>query len=295
MIPMKIHRVSLVPGGALEYALLMHPAPIALSRRAFVGLLPSACILSGESTKLTDAEQETFLRNAKVVRTRAAGVGITGSRRATLSDGPLTHDAHIQVIDEAKAIFQGTGGTEMNFRDTWKFNIAAYRLDRLLGLQMTPVSAERRFEGKAGSFTWWVDDVLMMELDRHKKKIKAPDAERWNCQMHVVRIFDQLICNVDRNLQNLLITKNWDLWMIDHTRAFRLHKKVIAPKNVERCDRKFLARLKELDRATLRETLQPYVNPMEIDGLLGRRDHIVQLLESNIQKLGEANVLYDRP
>jgi hypothetical protein len=77
-----------------------------------------------------------------------------------------------------------------------------------------------------------------------------------------------------RNLQNLLITKDWGLWMIDHTRAFRLHKKVIAPKNIERCDRKLRARLKELDRAVLRENLLPYVTPMEIDGLLGRRDHI---------------------
>jgi hypothetical protein len=272
----------------------MKPAPIGLSRRAFVAMLPSAGLLSGASTKLSDDEQEKFLKEARVVSTKGAGVGITGSRRATLNDGTLTHDAHIQVVDEAKAVFQGTGGTEMNFRDTWKFNIAAYRLDRLLGLKMIPVSVERRFEGRPASFTWWVDDVLMMEVDRFRKKIKAPDAERWNCQMHVVRIFDQLICNVDRNLQNLLITKDWDLWMIDHTRAFRLHKKVNAPKNIERCDRKLLARLKELDRAVLRENLLPYVTPMEIDGLLGRRDHIIQLLEANIQKKGENQVLYDR-
>jgi len=40
--------------------------------------------------------------------------------------------------------------------------------------------------------------------------------------MWVVRLFDQLIYNTDRNLGNLLIDKSWRLWMIDHTRAFKV-------------------------------------------------------------------------
>lgn len=226
------------------------------------------------------AEQEQFLLNAKVVRTKGVNTGITGTQRATLSDGQLTHDASIQTIDEYKQKFEGTQGTEFNFKDSWRFNIAAYRLDRLLDLGMIPPSVERLFNGKKGSFTWWVDDVLMDETERYKKKIEAPDTDRWNEQMWHVRMFDQLIYNVDRNLGNLLIDKDWTIWMIDHSRAFRLYDTLKAPGNLAKCDRHVIDKLKALDAATLNKEMKDYLSPQEIKGLLARRDAIVKNFES---------------
>jgi hypothetical protein len=59
-----------------------------------------------------------------------------------------------------------------------------------------------------------------MESDRKAKKLESPDPEGWNKQMYAVRVFNQLIYNVDANLTNILITKDWNIWMIDHGRAF---------------------------------------------------------------------------
>ena len=137
-----------------------------------------------------------------------------------MTDGTIEHDAHVQSIDESKTVFQGDRGTEMNFRDTWKFNVAGYRLARILGLDMVPPSIERNVRGTHSAVTWWVDNS-MMEVDRMKKHIEAPDKDSWNREMYVVRVFDQLIYNTDRNLQNLLIDADFHIWMIDHTRAFR--------------------------------------------------------------------------
>ena len=77
-------------------------------------------------------QQEEFLKKAKVARTRSAGKGVTGTARATLSDGTITHDASIQTIDESMREFRSNRGTELNFVDSWRYNVAAYRLDRLL-------------------------------------------------------------------------------------------------------------------------------------------------------------------
>lgn len=266
------------------------------SRRHILTLMPSAglCLAQQDPAALSDEARERFLREAKIQDSRQTAVGITNSRRATLSDGTLTHDAHIQVIDESKPRFDSGAGVEINFRDTWKFNIAAYKLDRLLDLHMVPVSVERPSGGQHGSFTWWVDDVLMMEAERVKRKLTSPDQDRWNCQMHVVRVFDQLIFNTDRNLQNLLITKSWNIWMIDHTRAFRVSRKIRDPRNLARCDRRLLAKLRQLNRPMVVESVRPYLQDMEIDGLLARRDAIVQLLEKRIRDTDESSVLYDR-
>ena len=169
----------------------------------------------------TDEAIEAFLKDAKIVKTKDIGKGVTGSVRATLSDGVRTHDAQIQTIDEKKAQFDAPGATEFNFEDNWRFNIAAYRVDRLLGLHMIPVTIGRTWRSKTAAFTWWIDDVMMDEGARLKTNAQPPDSTRWNHQMQLVRLFDQLIYNVDRNAGNLLISRDWRVWMIDHTRAFR--------------------------------------------------------------------------
>lgn len=238
---------------------------------------------------LTKEQMATFLRTAKVIKQRDVAKGITNSRRLTLSDGTVTHDAHMQSIDQSMMEFRGNRGTELNFKDSWKFNVAAYKLAEMLGIDyMVPMSVERNVGGAAASVTWWVDDVLMDEGQRLKDKAQPPDIASWNKQMWMLRVFDQLIHNTDRNMGNLLITKDWQIRMIDHTRAFRLSRTVLSEKNIEKCDRGVFAKMKQLDEATLIDKLKGYVNREEIRGLLARRDAIVKVIEAK----GD-NGLYD--
>lgn len=240
--------------------------------------------------KLTDAEMEDFLLHAKVIKTKSASKGITGSLRATLTDGKITHDAHIQDIDERQQQFSGSRGTvEFDFRDSWTFNVVGYRVDRLIGMNMVPVSVERRWNYKDAAFTWWLDDVMMDEQERLKVKKEPPDVGMWNQQMQMVRVFDELIANVDRNLGNLIITKDWRLFPIDHTRAFRTNQDLKKPANVTRADRGVVERMKALDKETLRKATSKYLTGYQIDAILARRDAIIKRLDS----LGPAS-LFDR-
>ena len=241
------------------------------------------------------ADQAEFLLNAKVLKRKTIGKGVTASERATLSDGKLEHDAHVQSINEEKASFTSARGTELNFKDSYKYNIAAYRLDQIMGLNMTPVSVERKVGGKTSAVTWWVDNVLMDELERHNKNVDPPDKDYFNKQMYIVRVVDQLIYNTDRNLGNLLIDKDWRLWMIDHTRAFRLQPKLENPKNLVMCDRKLLAALRKLDEDTVEEKLRPFLTKSEIKAMMKRRDLIVKFFEDAVAQKGEGAVLYDLP
>jgi len=242
---------------------------------------------AGTQARLSDAEMESFLRTARVGRARGTGKGVTDSDRATLSDGTLSHDAHIQTIDESKSKFVGERTIEFNFRDSWQFNIAVYRIDRLLGLQLVPVSVERNWRGEPAAFTWWVDDVLMDEGERLKQKLSPPDSRCWNEQTHLIRMLDQLIDNVDRNLGNMLITKGWRVWAIDHTRAFRLSK-TPRPAMLTGIDRAVLQRLEALDFAALKRIADGYITDGDIRALLSRRDGIVAHFTAH------ASLVYDR-
>jgi hypothetical protein len=248
---------------------------------------------SAPVSNLTDAEREAFLKNAKIIRTKAASKGVTGTTRVTMTDGKITHDAHVQCIDESKHEFVTDRGTELNFKDSYKFNIAAYRLARLLELTNLPVTVERKVTGKTCAVDWWVDDVMMDEAGRKQKKLDAPDINAWNHQMYVVRVFDQLIYNVDRNLTNLLILKDWNLVMIDHSRSFRLAHSLENPKNLVMCDRTLLKNLRALDPDTVQKRLMPYCTKSEVESVMVRRDIIVRFFDDQVKEKGEASVLYD--
>ena len=266
-------------------------------RRAFrsgsVVLVAVSTLLTVSSAaaqqSITAEQQEAFLKTAKIVRTRDAGKGVTGTLRVTLSDGTLTHDASVQTVDVAMNEFRSNRGTELNFKDSWRYNIAAYRLNQVLQLGRIPASVERLHRGKPGSFTWWVDEVLMDEGQRLKTKANSPDALAWNQQMWHIRLFDQLIQNVDRNLGNLIIDKSWAVWMIDHSRAFRLSSKLSSPKNLTRVERGALERLRALDAETLGTAVGEYLTSFEKRALLQRRDEIVAWFEK-----GGPSMIYDK-
>lgn len=253
-------------------------------RRTFVFLALAIPLFPQAATDahpgLSLEQKEQFLLKAPITKTRGAKNGITGTVRATLSDGAITHDASIQRINEEKARFEGIAGTELNFRDTYLFNIAAYRLGKMLGLGgMIPTSVQRFHEGSTGAWTWWVENVLMDEGERLKQNTTGPDKDRWARQTLIMRVFDQLIANTDRNIGNTLYDKEWRLWMIDHTRAFRRHYTLLNPKMLDKCDRQLLAAMKALTKDALKAELGPYVRDVEITGLLRRRDVIVQHFE----------------
>ena len=246
--------------------------------------------------ELDDAAKERFLLEGRLVRTRDAPGGITPSQHATLSLDGIEHDAHIQAIDEAKPMANLEGGPEFDFRDSYLGNVAAYRLDRLLGLGMVPVTVVRPYKRRNAAFTWWIDDVRMSETERQKKKAQPPDVTRWTRQIFVVRVFDQLAYNTDRNPGNLLIDRDWRIWMIDHTRAFKIFKTVRSEKQLgTRCARQLLAALRGLDEPTLRERMKDLLSSGQVEGLLARRDQIVACYDATVAELGEAAVFYDLP
>jgi hypothetical protein len=256
------------------------------------------CAVTGAAAQtLSRQEQVEFLRTARIVKAEAIGKGVTRPFRLTLTDGTTTHDAAFQSVDERRQVSMRTGRgqtPELNFTDSWRFNIAAPRLADLLGIgDMVPVSVERAWDGKKGALTWWVDDVLMDEEERRKTNAEAPDTETWNHQLLRMRVFTQLAHDTDRNQGNILITKDWRIVMIDFTRAFRGWDKTPDPLNIlRRCDRKLLAAMKGLTKPALQEAVGSYLMFNEINALLARRDVIVRHFESLIAQLGEEQVLY---
>ncbi|MDH4063886.1 MAG: hypothetical protein OEW19_05760, partial [Acidobacteriota bacterium] len=197
-----------------------------------------------------------------------------------------------QSVDEYKPLMQSpTGPSEVNFVDSWRYNVAAYRLAGLLGLAgMMPVTIEYRFRGARGSLAWWMES-LMDERERLKKGVRPPDPEAWNEDMLRQRVFMELVHDTDRNLGNVLVSPDWRVIMIDFTRAFRLWPTIRA-NELTRIDRALLGRLDQLTREAVEAVTADCLTPGELGAVMKRRDLIVSHYRARVKQLGEVRVLY---
>ena len=234
-----------------------------------------------------------FLRTAKITKKANINKGVTDTIRVTLSDGRITHDAQIQDVDIEKTVFEAGKASETNFKDTYRYNIGGYRLARLLGMTNVPMSVKRVVDNKDAAVTWWIDDVQFDEQGRLKQTPRqGPDPERTVKQIASRLVFDELIQNRDRNQGNLLWTKDWTLWLIDHTRAFRLGKNLVKPDQLSRCDRAQLAALRTLTFEAMDKAMGDVMRDDEMKAVLVRRDLLVKHFEDRVALLGEAIVLF---
>jgi hypothetical protein len=254
---------------------------------------PAGSVARPDDPPLSPVQIRDFLLTAKVIKHKDLGKGITRPSRLTLSDGTITHDAVFSSVQENQAVMKYAGGrTELDFVDSYGYNIAAYRLAELVGLDgMMPVTVEREWDHRKGSLAWWIDSK-MDEETRLKQKIQPPDSEDWNRQMYRMRVFAQLVADTDRNLGNVLIGPDWKLWMIDFTRAFRHTRKLLAPGDLQRCDRQLLTRLRALTAEEVAARTAPFISRAEVEPLMARRDAIVAAFEKLIAERGEDRVLY---
>lgn len=244
---------------------------------------------AAQEPNLTVDQMREFLLTAKVVNSKQLGTGKTHPWRLTLSDGTLTHDAAFQPVDIMKNREVIGGQTILNFRDTYHFNLAAYELAKLLDLDdMMPVTVERNWNRERGALSWWIPK----KWDMADYPLLVPNVDAWNKQMYKVLVFAELVYDTDRNKGNMLITEDWKLWMIDFTRAFRLEHDLMEPKNLMRCDRKLLQKLRQLDADELLEKTKPHLGKSEVKAVIARRDTIVAYFDKAVAERGEAAVLY---
>lgn len=237
-------------------------------------------------------EAEAFLREARITRIQGISTGVTAPRRATLVRGDVTRSAAFKTIDVERpgVATLSNGVVEVDFQDSWRTEVAAYEIDRMIGLEMVPATIQKSHRGETGSLQWWVESEWS-EAARRKANAQPPNVTAWNRQNWNMALFDNLIYNADRHLNNILVTKTFELRLIDHSRAFRTLQGLKDASAMGGFSRKLLAGIETLTRENLRARVGKYLSANQISSMLNRRDQILALAKKTVAEKGES-VLY---
>jgi hypothetical protein len=242
---------------------------------------------------------EDFLKTAEIVRSEEIGEGVTKPLRLYLKKGDV----------EAKAAWKNPSGLQGGFLEGWQYEIAAYELDKLIGLNMVPPAVEREFKGKPGALVYWAkSEYSLLQVVEQNIPIPKEAFEHTENMKYLVRAWDSLVANDDRTQQNLLYTKDWRVIAFDHSRSFRSTKEYTdnlmngrngikktsdgKPFLFRRLPRWFVENVKKLDHKSIKEAVGPYLTEKEIDAVIKRKDILLAEIDLMIKENGEAKVLY---
>lgn len=260
-------------------------------------IVAQVSIVNGQFTPasiLQRGELEQFLKTSEIVRSEDIGEGVTNPVRLYLKRGEVEHSG----------CWKNPKGIQKGFLEGWQYEIAAYELDKLLGLNLIPPTVERTFKGKRGSLQFWVE-TRFNDLERVEQGIKIPSQviDEWSLQKYLMRAFDCLIANEDRTQQNILYSEDWRTILIDHSRAFRSSKKfcerlvygrngLLGGKRFQQLPRTFVEKIKSLDIDTVKKAVGSYLEDKEIKAIIMRKKLLLDEIDEMIRERGEDEVLY---
>lgn len=222
-------------------------------------------------------EVETFLKTAPFRRFEEVPIGVTRPLRAFFDEGALVTSVAWKVLPP---------GRSSGYWESYKSEIAAYELDKLLGMHMVPPAVEKRWKHEVGAAVLWLQPVRAWKDVEHMPK---PDS--WNRQAVRMKMFDNLIGNPDRNAGNLLVDDSWNLYLIDHSRAFVSDTRL--PVVMVRIEPELWARMLALDEPTLVAAIGKWIGRGSVRAMLKRRDKMKVVVE-RLLKNGNESLVYVR-
>ena len=281
----------------LALATLMSSSVGVLAQSSAPGLpdLPPRVWLGPDGEPLplrTHDEVLDFLNTAEVVNMDEIPVGITRPKKVLLEKDGIRMHAVFRNVDleiDGERIADRFWTT---FRDEDQFEVAAYRLARMLGMDNVPPAVLRQIGRSEGSLQIWLEGV-MTEGSRREKGLQSPLPREWFLQNRLMYVFDNLIWNADRNLGNMLIDADWKFWLIDHTRAFQDSGDLRDPTEVTHVERVFWERLQALDEEQLGAQLGEILDSSALRSLMTRREKLIRHIEELIAERGEDVVIFD--
>jgi len=230
-------------------------------------------------------ELENFLSQAKIVAVEKNVLAGRGAAwRVTLRAGDDTRRGFFKYVNSRRPAVIAI---------SYRYEIAAYILSKLVGTPIVPPVVEREVEGRRGSLQIYLESCIS-EVDRLRAGKPAPgDPKAMADALDELTLFEGLTACA-RDVNDIMIhTDTGRLCRVDFAEAFNPSPELpAAAAAAVRCSRRLYKGLAALDPAGAEAALKRYLNPDEIQGVLARRGLILEKIKALIETKGEGAVLF---
>ena len=269
---MRINRFTFIP--VLCVAVLTLARPIALAQAP---AQDAAAPVSAKTWLDHRQEIEEYLKAAPVQgEMEKIGVGVTNPHKARFAPGGPVDKFAWKPIKP---------GNYKGYYESYKAEIAAYELDKLLTLNMVPPTVEKTVNGETGAAVMWCSPTQSFKELGGLPQPPSLKFAAWNRQIVDAKMFDNLIYNKDPNLGNWLKDPEWNLILIDHSRSFTTGKEMAH--EMQRVDAALWDKMKGLTAESLSGALSNWLNEKELKAVIERRDKMAEVIEKLVKTKGE--------
>ena len=225
------------------------------------------------------AEIEAYLRTAPIERTEGTSRGVTKPTRAFFAPGGALASMTWKALPPGHA-----GG----YFESYKSEIAAYEIDKLLELNMVPPKVERQIDGVRGVAVMWVEPAKSFADLGGVPQPPPAMAPKFTRELVRAKMFHNLVGDIDPNLGNWLVDPAWNVILIDQSRALTTTKALVH--EMQHIDRPLWNGMRGLTEERLSQRLSSWLDRGQIRALLSRRDRLQEQIDRLVRKNGEARV-----
>lgn len=244
---------------------------------------------SFEATETDPAEQnreevEYYLMNAAVINVNKGAVpGRTAAWTVELDDGEIKRRAMFKTIDAQRPA---------SLPESYKYELAAYALDKLLDFQRLPPTLEREIEDTRGSLQVRIENCMGLDKQR-REEITPPNPQALSNALEEINVFENLVYSLREELDDILIQiESWRVFRVDFSEAFEPSLDLIPDQQITRCSEKLFNNLQSLSDDVIKVRLESYLNDDEMSALLTRKALIIETVKKLIQEKGKTAVLF---
>jgi len=228
--------------------------------------------------ELSDLRVERLLEAGEVRSARPLGRGGTRPLLLDLTDGEYEVRGLFKNVDRTVQSLRADGAV-VQLADRFKHEVAAYKMDRLLGLGMVPVTVARGVKNEgSGSVQLWIEGAV-----EDSAALLDPGPEPYSVRLPLLRerarVFDALIGNAGREPADCLhrLDEGW-LYLVDHSTAFAADDDVGPFLDGKPCtlDPEMERALRSLSRREVRDQLDPWLEADRVRAIFERRDALLR-------------------